>query len=1834
MDGSSVLDHSKTIGGYGAGHGGGHEGMEQGREQLKMMVFSKSSQGPRVRKNRGSSIGHDGGGKNFQEAMAWITQQKRLIETSPWGDDQDTIEWQMMKHDMFHSSIQRSLEMEHARTELELKGDQLYWHFLEQEWDALQKMSSSRHNQLRDRSKILKDISEEIKWVEECMEEELVFDWGDKNIDNYIPKKQDSYLRLMRDLEKKEKDLNKLFENVENVRNHPAADKIMANKDSLQTQWSWLLQITKCIDTHLKENAAYSQFFKEANEMRIKLQEEHENIHKRYTCDRDTPLEKLQDLLNNLEREKEKIMKNKWQVQHLVNKSKSIVRLKPRNPHEKSSSPVIVKALCDFKQDQTQILKGNEAILNDNSQRSKWHVTGPGGLDMLIPSVCLLVLPPNPLSISLANKTEQLFETIMGIWNQLFINIKSLISWRYCMKNIEVIESLTITMLANMRPEKYREIIKSLDMSYLEFRRSYVGSEMFTNEDKTHIKNQYQYAFEKLVGLPTYDGSLLSELHTLQQKLEKAESGLTRHIHIPLGENSFHECSQRIVQLEGINQDLDTIREEYVKLREKIQLDGMKDTDMAEFLRSELDLINQKIVSLEGISSSYIERLKALQALQQSLLQVEDIVKVNEARLTEKQTSSLEPRQLEDYWAVLKKMKQDLDQRDSLKKLELKLGNAEHWNDQISQSFHKCDVDLFRYREQVTQMSTRWRRILSQIDSRVRDLEKQQQHLQQYQQSSAQVSGWIYNTQQKQDSLLSNKLSDVNTLIEHLNQQKMLYSEIKGKKDKVDDVVRDANTCASSITDYELELASYSAGLETLLNIPIKRTMLQSPATVVREEATDIQAKYIELLTRSGDYYKFLGDLQNMEDFGQSKLIWLLAQYWSQTNQYLADSLARYQLDSKQELRSLQESLDKALRDYRAATEKLDRLTAELKALQQQLTQEQAQVREVNIRYEMLYKTIEEKSKMLNDHSSEIQRLQGMTESLTKERLRVEEELRALRQEFQMCYKELLQEKKSLRMVEQVQGQVQKNEDELNQLRKLYELKYDTEKVKTVQELTSLRSEIEKLTALEDRNKGQRQSSEWVVSELARIRDELEKGRAQKNEDELKQLRKVVEEWKSQYERKSDTDKGKLQQELESLTSEIKMLTAKLRALEVGDKKCSHTTTCISSFEVQLQTINKTVEQGLTQKNHDIEMLTTKLQSFEQVVSELARIRDELEKGRVQKNEDELKQLRKLYELKYDTGKVKMLEELTSLRGEIVMLTAKLGALEVGGNKCSHTSTYISSLKVQLQTNIEKVEQELTQNNKEIEMITTKLQSFEQVVSELAWIRDELEKGQAQKNEDELKQLRKVVEEWMRQYERKSDSRLQQEHESLWCEIKMLMTKLRGLEDGSKKCSHTSTCISSFEVQLQINNHEIERLTARLRLLEDCYRGRLQISEQELSELQQRELKLFQKHLEHLEERIKVHHHVITNKEMTVRGIRGWVFITDLVESKLLNSSDVQKIAQGQLTIEDIESKLRPYLQGSGCIAGIFLEKENRTLPIYQAKKEGLLRQGTSLVLLEAQAASGFMIDPLNNLFLPVEEACERNLIGQEFKSKLLSAENAVTGYKDPHTGDIISLFQAIEKGIIEKGHGIRLLEAQIASGGIIDPKKNHRIDVDEAFRRGYFNKEMNDILADEGDDTKGFFDPNTEENLTYLQLMKRCITDEKTGLVLLPLWDKKESRILRMREQECEWEGIIILAADSSIRLVVVDQKTGKRYDIQDYLDKGLLSQSTIDQYHSGALTLTEFADQILNKSNMDLSITSTCAEDVAMVEEDNGRKIIQTTTTTTTSSLSSTSCSTSSSS
>ncbi|XP_041660238.1 desmoplakin isoform X1 [Cheilinus undulatus] len=2252
---------------------------------------------------RPASVSSLDGGRVFDDAMAWIAQQKRMIEMAPFGDDAESIEKQIMSHSKTHSSIQRSQEVDLARNELRSRGDKYNGTILEQEWDSLQKMSSNRMVQLRELQGIIQEISRAIMWVNGKEEEELVFDWGHKNIDQYIIKKQESYSGLMRDLEEKEKELNKLKLKADGLlnNNHPASDKIEAYMDTLQTQWSWLLQITKCISVHLKENAAYSQFFKDANETYAKLQKEHENIRSKFTCDKGTSLENLNELLKNLEREREQIVEQKRQVQSLVNKSKSIVRLRPRNPEEKSSSPVMVQALCDFKQDQKGIFKGNEGILKDNSQRSKWLVTGPGGLDMMIPSVCLLIPPPNPLSVSLANKNEQYYESIMGIWNQLYINIKSLISWQYCVKDINYINSLTLTMLSKMPPEEYRRIIKSLETHYQEFLLTSQGSDLFEEKDKVTIKGYFDEALvhydtlvlqlhsanneevkpegkqeEKseppkpqpptpcLTPKITLNLRLLTSLQEIRRRLELAESGLTSHLHIPLGENSVHECTVHIQNLQAVQQDLDSIHNELVLLRVKIkkQLEGIPaDSEQAKFLRNEWDIINQKLGGLMGLYSAYSQRLSALQGLLQSLLQAEDIIKVNEARLTEKETSSLDLRELEIQRGTLKQIKSELEQkRDLLTAMESDLKKAMHWNSQISEPFHKCDVDLSKYSDLVGQLSDRWHRIQTQVDSRVWDLEKQEKQLKHYQQGSTSLDQWIDNARKRQDDMQMVKFNDVQTLMDHLNQQKALHTEIKGKKEKVEDVQKNADTCAASIKDYELQLASYSSGLETLLNIPIKSTMLQSPASVVRQEAADLQSNYIELLTRSSDYYKFLGELlKNMEDLKiRNTKIEMLEEELrrlkedirdrNQKTKALEDALSRYKLEltqSKDQLISLEEEkrtiviqLNTARDSLNSTNSQLPDLNDQLMRIKYQLDEEKRSRRLAEERYTSQQEEYEaavrrrqkeqeelnwakiDLEKAVKDKERELERLKILLEEEATRRRTAESEISQVRTQ---CTQEI----KQLKLTYETEihatnttflSASQQKEEDAAELR-LQTDRLTKDKRDLEQELMRMRQSIAHTEEQRSRAEHEANQQRASVTQETRIRSELEiqlrtlMNQKEDDEHNLKEANKSNQEKSRQISILTFNleEEGKKRRALELEINRLKQAEAELKARntsyveEIKMLKVSEQEMRITRIELENQTSEKKkAEQSSARLQNRIQELQGSLDRLDAELEKQKKSTQE-EFTRRKRMEAELERMThtcrehtttintlKTIQIEASNSGRKYEQDLSALQAaldkslrdhkitkdELAAVTAELRALK---QKLLQEEARIRELNQRnesLYKTIEEKSRQLNDYTTEIEKLKTLTQNLtkerlrlEEELRVVRQERDDIKKNkdtvdgekasqisslhvQLQSSTKRTTELQALINDLTREREKLKVEidkiqkqsietsivahKSQSQYSELLMEKNSLVTKLKGLEQDRPRMQRLEEELNRIKITLETEVHnkqrlqeeknnllkdfnymksqfeirdsqikqwesdrdkfdrerlslknEIERLTRELKSIEERYKSRLFSSEKEAKDLALRRdalereiLRLQQrpstisrqtqtdekiptidpsklifdgvrrKVTAHqlcdcgiiskttLDQLLKGHKTVdevavdiqqslkgtgviagmITGsqgkmpfteakhknllspesalmlleaqaatgyiidpafnekmqvdtacsrgivdtedrdilvkaeaastgfkdpytgkvlsvgqackqghvdkdtavrllqaqesvggiidpvlsvylpkdlaldrnlidedlyralnkkptcyldpatsqktnyndlrnkcsvdpvsgllllrgpeKPMTVQGLRDVVPITELIDAGLLDETDAAKLNRGELTCRDIEDKLRSYLYGSTCIAGIYDEAKDRIMPFYQAMKDGLLMRGTTLELLEAQAASGFIVDPVNNVFLTVEEASKRGLIGKEFKNKLLSAEKAVTGYTDPHTGKKISLFQAIEKDLIEKGHGIRLLEAQIASGGIIDPKESHRIDVAVAYKRGYFDEEMNEILTYEGDDTKGFFDPNTKENLTYLQLKDRCITDSKTNLILLPLRDKKKAKkseesrtnVLRKRrvvivdpdtglemsvreayhrelidydtfldlsEQECEWEEITITGSDGCARLVIVDRKTGTQYDIQDCLDRKIIDQKSFDKYRAGTLTLTQFADEITSRTSaIEMAISASNVDDI----------------------------------
>lgn len=64
------------------------------------------------------------------------------------------------------------------------------------------------------------------------------------------------------------------------------------------------------------------------------------------------------------------------------------------------------------------------------------------------------------------------------------------------------------------------------------------------------------------------------------------------------------------MSLQTVQRDVQSMHDEYLRLKEQIlmELEGMNDSDKAQFLRSEIGVIDQRLGSLESSSSAYLQR--------------------------------------------------------------------------------------------------------------------------------------------------------------------------------------------------------------------------------------------------------------------------------------------------------------------------------------------------------------------------------------------------------------------------------------------------------------------------------------------------------------------------------------------------------------------------------------------------------------------------------------------------------------------------------------------------------------------------------------------------------------------------------------------------------------------------------------------------------------------------------------------------------------------------------------------------------------------------------------------------------------------------------------------------------------------------------------------------------------------------------------------------------------------------------------------------------------------------------------------------------------------------
>uniref|UniRef100_A0A3B4U4Q4 Microtubule actin crosslinking factor 1 n=1 Tax=Seriola dumerili TaxID=41447 RepID=A0A3B4U4Q4_SERDU len=836
-----------------------------------------------------SSSEDEGSLRFIYELLGWVEETQELLERAEWGADLPSVENNLQEHNNIHTAVEELMSSLQEARSYEAKVSPNFKSSysetlakLEHQYCKLLEHSSWRLRSLESLHAFVSHCTEELIWLNEREEEEIAFDWSDNNTN--MNAKRELYSEMREELDEKRDIMRSLQETASRLcqENHPAKQTVEAYSAALHTQWQWVDQLCVCVEQHLKDNTAYFQFMSDARECESYLRQLQETIKRQYTCDKNSRLSKLEDLLQDSMEEKEQLIEYRSTVASLVGRAKTLVQLRPRSAESTLGATTPIKAICDYRQIEITISRGEECVLEDNSQRTKWKVISPTGNEAMVPSVCFTVPPPNQEAIDTASRTEQLYQKVMSLWHQLHVNMKSVVSWHYLLKDVRTVSGWTLDTVRCQSPSERQQVLDHLESQFADFLSDSKESSLFTPAERRELEKDVQQAQQHcqnlLLNMETVEKdesvsrSYLSELQNISLRLNEAEQRLMRGIQTPPPSRLSADISDNTVQIaeqEKLQSELDGLRSSLGDVsRRCVSFFEEKSTSSSvPVLRSELNQAVEKTDKLHNLSSVYLEKLKTVDVLIRSLDEVESQVRKYESRLSEEDIVPADTTAIHNLRDQLRKWQAELsEQEDIFQSLQSAVHRAKEAGSQLSRLHPDRSPELELYQERANQMVERWNGVRRQMETRRADLESLGSALQQYRDGHSALIKWIEETTERQENTQPGQ-SDSKALSEQLAQQTALVAEIEQNQTKLDECQTHSKQYCTSVKDYELGLMTYRAFVESTHKSPVKRRRMHSSSDAITQEFMDLRTRYTALVTLTTQHVKYISDaLRRLEE--------------------------------------------------------------------------------------------------------------------------------------------------------------------------------------------------------------------------------------------------------------------------------------------------------------------------------------------------------------------------------------------------------------------------------------------------------------------------------------------------------------------------------------------------------------------------------------------------------------------------------------------------------------------------------------------------------------------------------------------------------------------------------------------------------------------------------------------------------------------------------------------------------------------------------------------------------------------------------------------------------
>ncbi|XP_061753233.1 microtubule-actin cross-linking factor 1 isoform X17 [Nerophis ophidion] len=830
-----------------------------------------------------SSSEDEGSLRFIYELLGWVEETQELLEGAEWGADLPSVENNLQEHNSVHTAVEELMScLQEARSYEAKVSPNFKSNYcetlakLEHQYCKLLEHSSWRLRSLESLHAFVSHCTEELIWLNDREEKEIAFDWSHNNTN--MSAKRELYSELRSELDEKQEVMRSLQETSHRLchENHPAKQTLEAYSAALQTQWQWVDQLCVCVEQHLKDNTVYFQFMSDARDCESYLRQLQETIKRQYTCDKSSRLSRLEDLLQDSMDEKEQLIEYRSTVASLVGRAKTVVQLRPRGAESPLAGATPIRAVCDYKQIEITIGLGDECVLEDNSQRTKWKVISPTGNEAMVPSVCFTVPPPNQEAMDTASRAEQLYQKVMSLWHQLHVNMKSVVSWHYLLKDVRTVSEWNLDTVRCQSPSERQQVLDHLESQLDDFLSDSRESALFTPAERRQleadVRQAQQHCQDLLRNMETEEKdesvsrSYLSELKNVTLRLNEAEQRLMNGIQTPppSGDNA-----ERIAEHETLHSELDGLRSSLggVSGRCVAFFEEKPTSSSAPALRSELNQAVEKMDKLHCLSSVFLEKLKTVDVLIRCLEDAESQVSKYETRLSEEDIVPADTTAIQTLREQLGRWQSELGEHDGVfQSLESDVLRAKEAGSQLGKLHPDRSPELERYQERANQAAERWNRVKRQIETRRTELDSVGSVLQQYRDGHSSLIKWIEETTERQENTQPDQ-TDSKALSEQLAQQTALVAEIEENQTKLDECQTHSKQYCTSVKDYELQLMTYRAFVESTHKSAVKRRRMHSSSDAITQEFMDLRTRYTALVTLTTQHVKYISDaLRRLEE--------------------------------------------------------------------------------------------------------------------------------------------------------------------------------------------------------------------------------------------------------------------------------------------------------------------------------------------------------------------------------------------------------------------------------------------------------------------------------------------------------------------------------------------------------------------------------------------------------------------------------------------------------------------------------------------------------------------------------------------------------------------------------------------------------------------------------------------------------------------------------------------------------------------------------------------------------------------------------------------------------